>query len=801
MVAVTMGAAMLLPALASATAPSSQCVMGSAAEWTNNWVIPFPNKFGNETDLVLSPANITGDGTFTLYIPTRGDSKPGGVFPGHTFPNNSFAVFVQMHNGPNVTKYGTFSADCQTIHWETNETTGPTWCAAWTKGCASPAPPYGQGFSFLSVFDSNMVLQSAPAKSAVYGIAVGPNPVVEVTVTGEGDSYTLQTVINATHQPFGDEYTDRVCPWCNTYPGPYITWKAFLKPTAVGGNYTIVAKCTSGCTPSGEYDVANITNVTFGDVWHCSGQSNMEEPVYHTFSRNYTIGNITQLGKYHNIRLQAGPNSGPDKSLNPWFTAYQGATELTNGEHMKGPVPKLFLFSAACWYFAQKLTDELEAAGKVVPIGLVDSAMGGQRIEEYMRNNTGMQVCKDKDDGGENWGTGHFSRPDGILFGLMVLPYVDMTTKGFLWYQGENNMGGIKGNSDALVGYSCEMIQLIKGWRETFSETPGTTDPMAPWGIITLASSGSEGGSNMGAMRLAQTAGYGVTPNPGLPNTFSAQAYDLDDPWGPDQGLCFDTWMCCGRNQNATICANYTKDDPTKCDLACAMSADTATMMGGLHPRCKKALGDRAGAAGFAQVYGGTNAATGPTLSSCAVTGNTLTINFNASLMRGDSLVVNTDFPPLLTPKGRGTHWSGGSQLYAQVSSELYCQEPLPVLNQSTGKPIQPTTLYCPEWAGGQGPTYKPGLPYDGNWTMLKFTKSSETSITVDLSPLNGSAPTAIQYAWGIIDCCDHTDPTLYVTHGCLATCPIYGSSGLPANPFHAKIVNGKCECIYPQVC
>ena len=38
----------------------------------------------------------------------------------------------------------------------------------------------------------------------------------------------------------------------------------------------------------------------------------------------------------------------------------------------------------------------------------------------------------------------------------------------------------------------------------------GTTEPEAPYGIVTLASSGSEGGPNMGAMRLAQTAGYGV---------------------------------------------------------------------------------------------------------------------------------------------------------------------------------------------------------------------------------------------------------------------------------------------------
>ena len=61
--------------------------------------------------------------------------------------------------------------------------------------------------------------------------------------------------------------------------------------------------------------------------------------------------------------------------------------------------------------------------------------------------------------------------------------------------------------------------------------------------------------------------------------------------------------------------------------------------------------------------------------------------------------------------------------------------------------------------------------------------------------------PTAVRYAWGLISCCDRSDPTLWVTHGCVANCPIMSSSGQPANPFHAKIVGGKCSCVPPMVC
>ena len=43
----------------------------------------------------------------------------------------------------------------------------------------------------------------------------------------------------------------------------------------------------------------------------------------------------------------------------------------------------------------------------------------------------------------------------------MTTPFVDMTVKGWLWYQGENNMGGVKGNSAASLGYACNQKALV----------------------------------------------------------------------------------------------------------------------------------------------------------------------------------------------------------------------------------------------------------------------------------------------------------------------------------------------------
>ena len=219
------------------------------------------------------------------------------------------------------------------------------------------------------------------------------------------------------------------CTECDTPYSPYATWKAYLNPTAAGGDYTITANCT-GCGGDPKYWGASITNVTFGDVWHCSGQSNMWLPLGNTFHRNDTMDAILKEGKYANMRGMIG-NSGNGNSIasNPWMTALGAAQAVTNSDNT---VSGLMDFGAACWYFGQTITDlgveagNLTAEGAPVPLGLVNTAIGGQRIEEYQVNDT---VSSPVQCGGAS------SAWNGRLFARMVMPFVDMTTKGFLWYQ------------------------------------------------------------------------------------------------------------------------------------------------------------------------------------------------------------------------------------------------------------------------------------------------------------------------------------------------------------------------------
>jgi hypothetical protein len=222
---------------------------------------------------------------------------------------------------------------------------------------------------------------------------------------------------------------------------------------------------------------------------------------------------------------------------------------------------------------------------------------------------------------------------------------------------------------------------------------------------------------------------------------------------------------------------------------------------GWIHPRSKIQVGDRLATAYYNALVGGKGASSGPTLSACSATADSLHIEFNTSMLMGDKLKINPWGQPY-TPPVRHASSEGGSYLYVQTNASQFCMEAMAVLNTTSGASI-PGLEQCPTWAGGDGKAVSSDTQLDGGWTLLNFTADSAgTGVVVDLSPLNGSAPTAVRYAWDIVQCIDHADPTLYVTHGAVASCPIYSAAAnLPATPFKAKIVGGKCECVAPQVC
>lgn len=172
-------------------------------------------------------------------------------------------------------------------------------------------------------------------------------------------------------------------------------------------------------------------------------------------------------------------------------------------------------------------------------------------------------------------------------------------------------------------------------WRKEFN-----VEPDAPFGVVAIPGSGTEGGPNLGAMNQAQTGSYGSLPSPAMPGTFIAETYDLDDPWGDK--TCFG-WRCCWNNFNETACtANAAREhlSPNVCVNYCQQLQDTPVYMGGIHPRSKYNVGRRLAVAAAAQVYGGNGPASGPVLAGCHVSGSRVVVKFDETRMKVELSVL-----------------------------------------------------------------------------------------------------------------------------------------------------------------
>ena len=97
--------------------------------------------------------------------------------------------------------------------------------------------------------------------------------------------------------------------------------------------------------------------------------------------------------------------------------------------------------------------------------------------------------------------------------------------------RGENNEGTDAGSSLHGSGYGCLLPTMVAHWRRMWSLVPGTTDPDASFGIITIADGTEEGnGLNAYAMHASQSANFGSLPNPAIENSYLVLAHDAGDP-------------------------------------------------------------------------------------------------------------------------------------------------------------------------------------------------------------------------------------------------------------------------------
>lgn len=245
-----------------------------------------------------------------------------------------------------------------------------------------------------------------------------------------------------------------------------------------------------------------ISDVLIGEVWLTAGQSNMEQCM-----RGF--GSIAN-GNYQPIKDFETELKDADI---PGFRYFKDKYQLSDtpqfntksSEWTPSSPTNSLEFQAIAYFFGRKLSRDLN-----VPVGIIGCAYGGSRIEAWMSraslNKFPASDWKDTADLGKKEGDTDKQIPAQIYNG-MVLPAINYTVKGIMWYQGESN----RDNSSA---YSALLQEMVKSWRALKNDK----DAKIPFYIVQLAAFTSSDELGTARMRDAQMDAFDKIPNSGIVN-------------------------------------------------------------------------------------------------------------------------------------------------------------------------------------------------------------------------------------------------------------------------------------------
>ena len=227
----------------------------------------------------------------------------------------------------------------------------------------APPPPPPPPPGFAHVFGSNMVLQRAPLQARVFGYAA-PNSAMTVTLAPAAVGASASAPQSHSVQQVRADGSGR---WQCSLPAT---------PSSSGMPYTVsLTDASTGAV----FQV--LDGVLFGDVVVCSGQSNMVETVQLV---NNASAEIAAAASFHWIRLAVVATDHSSVPLNdtagPLLLPWQAPSPAAF------PANSWNTFSATCWFTARDLARKL---GPSVPLGLIDSAVGGTPIERWMPKGAG----------------------------------------------------------------------------------------------------------------------------------------------------------------------------------------------------------------------------------------------------------------------------------------------------------------------------------------------------------------------------------------------------------------------------
>lgn len=262
--------------------------------------------------------------------------------------------------------------------------------------------------SLPAVFSDHMVLQQN-SEVKIWGWG---DPNEEITITTSWNNQSVK--VNTNNQA---------------------NWNAKITTPTAGGPFEITIQ---------GYNKVIINDVLIGEVWLCSGQSNMQ------WTPNAGIDHgeeEIQKANYPSIRFfSVAKNSAEHPQLD-----LQGEWKVCTPETMKH-------FSAIGYFFGQRIHSRLN-----IPVGLINSSWGGSPAEVWTPkdafNKNESLVKASKILRTEKWAP----KQPSIVYNAMIHPIVPFKLAGVLWYQGETN-------EQNAATYSELFSTMITSWREKWED-------------------------------------------------------------------------------------------------------------------------------------------------------------------------------------------------------------------------------------------------------------------------------------------------------------------------------------------
>lgn len=292
--------------------------------------------------------------------------------------------------------------------------------------------------------------------------------------------------------------------WGKSDPGKTVeirpSWTSEITKVKVDtkGNWKVsvatpAASFTSYSISISDGEKVTLNNVLIGEVWLASGQSNMEMPL-NGFRNNPILKaneTIAMAGQNEGIRFVTIPKTA---AMEPQETA-KGMWQECTPENAPG-------FSATAYYFAQTLYRALH-----VPVGIIVSSWGGSRVESWTSREI-LETYPDVDLSEKAINSLNPMYRPMLMYNGMIHPLIHYTIRGFIWYQGEANVGHHQ-------VYAERLANMVNLWRKDW----GLGD--LPFYYVEIAPfcRDGESGTSAALLREAQFKAQSLITNSGMIST------------------------------------------------------------------------------------------------------------------------------------------------------------------------------------------------------------------------------------------------------------------------------------------